>query len=427
VLFLFVLLYLTALYVRPGELFSALQALPVVDYLSGAALCIAMVTMTVSPRKFWDQPHDKFFIAYFLIAVASNPLNGWIAGGQETFMLFLPAAFCYFLIRAGVRSTGQIKWTMRTLVLLNVFLAVNALLPIFAPEMAIFTPMETAEGVRIQGTGIFSDPNDLGMTLVMTLPMVMSTMVGGRVSVFSRAGAAFALVIILTACYYTNSRGTMLGIAIVFTIYAYRRVGAVVAIMMAGIAFSAILAFGPSRMANVSSSEASAQGRIQAWVAGYDMLQSSPIWGVGWQRFDDIHYRVAHNSFVHVLGELGIIGAFCFMGMYYWYFVSLRRQQAVAAGTIAAPAPTRPAVVRIARDLSDSGVGLLTAMCFLSRQYTVTAFILLALVACLASASDEQRPRNTSTLVAHGLAVGSLTFVGIVFFYVVARVLAQYG
>jgi O-antigen ligase len=444
VLFLFVLLYIAALYVRPGELFSFFQDMPVVDYLSGGAFVVASATIMVNPRKFWDQPHDKFFLAYFLMIVVSNPLNGWFGGGEEAFWLFLPVAFCYFLIRAGVRSIGQIKWCTRTLVVLNVFLAVNALLPIFAPEVAGVRAMETREGVRIQGTGIFNDPNDLGMTLVMVLPMIMSTVTGKGIRFLSRIAAAAGFFVIIVACYYTNSRGTMLGLGVVLSIFAYRRFGVIFASMIAGAALIGILAFGPSRMSNVSADDASAQGRIQAWAAGYDMLQRSPIWGVGWQRFDDLHYRVAHNSFVHTLAELGMLGAICFVGIYYWYFVGLRPstvvQQAAVNGrahspplsTKAVPAAPKPRSAlaagpeRLARDLSDAGIGLLTAMCFLSRQYTVTAFIPVALAASFASATDNQQSRGQESFVRAALSIPTLTFAGIVLFYLVSRGLVQW-
>jgi putative inorganic carbon (hco3(-)) transporter len=446
VLFFFVLLYLAALYVRPGELFSSFQDLPLVDYLSGGALVVASATIMVSPRKFWDQPHDKFFLAYFLMVVVSNPLNGWVGGGEEAFWLFLPVAFCYFLMRAGVRTVGQIKWCTRALVVLNIFLAVNALLPIYAPDIAGVRAMETREGVRIQGTGIFNDPNDLGMTLVMVLPFVLSTVTGRGIGFLSRVAAAAGLVVIMVACYYTNSRGTMLGLGVVFTIYAYRRFGLIFASTIAGAALIGIVAFGPSRMSNVSADDASAQGRIQAWAAGYDMLQRSPIWGVGWQRFDDLHFRVAHNSFVHAMAELGVLGALFFVGMYYWYFTGLR-----PAGVGAAQAPADPGKMptpaggrltagrpiakkrtaftmpdRLARDLSDAGIGLLTAMCFLSRQYTVTAFIPLALVASFASATDAEQNRGPERFMRSALSIPALTCAGIIGFYLVSRVLVQW-
>jgi putative inorganic carbon (hco3(-)) transporter len=481
VLFLCVLLYIAALYIRPGELFPSLQNTPIMDYLSAGSFAVAVVTMVMNPRKFWDQPHDKFFIAYFLIVIASNPLNGWIGGGQEAFTVFSPVVFCYFLMRVGVRTVEQVQWCTRTLVGLNVFLAVNALLPVFAPHLAGVEAMQTREGVRIQGTGIFNDPNDLGMTLVMTLPLVLSTIVGPA-RFTTRLFASASLIVILTACYYTNSRGTMLGLGIVFTIYAYRRFGIALAVALSSAALVGILAFGPSRMSNVSADEASAQGRIQAWAAGYEMLKESPVWGVGWQRFDDRHLLVAHNSFVHALAELGVVGALSFVGIYYSYFVSLRRyvgttpppattpssplrahmpspsarrsyglaKHATAeiarrttprpqygfsrvpnlqAAVVTAEQPTTTGALRqrIARDLSDAGVGLLTAMCFLSRQYTVTAFIPVALAASLTSAVTLSEPSGErGRTVQDLLVVPCLTFCAIVFFYTVSRVLVQY-
>ena len=35
------------------------------------------------------------------------------------------------------------------------------------------------------------------------------------------------------------------------------------------------------------------------------MLKFSPLWGVGYGSFADVHELVAHNSFVHCFAELG--------------------------------------------------------------------------------------------------------------------------
>ena len=53
------------------------------------------------------------------------------------------------------------------------------------------------------------------------------------------------------------------------------------------------------------------------------MLKSHPLTGVGYDQYTEYHYAVAHNSFVHTFAELGLIGAYIFVGMFYWYFKGL--------------------------------------------------------------------------------------------------------
>ena len=181
--------------------------------------------------------------------------------------------------------------------MLNVFLAFNGLLQVYEGAGIGSTAMQTKEGIRIQGTGIFNDPNDLGMTLVMTLPFVLSAFISRPSRFFARLLALPALCVLLMACYYTNSRGTILGLGAVFAVYAYRRFGPIKATMLATVGLTALLVLAPSRMSTVSAEESSAQGRVQAWAAAYRMFFQSPLTGIGFEQFSSHHEMVATTDF----------------------------------------------------------------------------------------------------------------------------------
>ena len=125
----------------------------------------------------------------------------------------------------------------------------------------------------------------------------------------------------------------------------------------------------PGRLRVITSAEESAQGRIQAWAAGVEMLKSKPVLGVGFAEFTNWHERVAHNSFVHVFAETGFVGIFFFVGTFYWFFVGNGPLRNVA-GAVASP---------MARDLWASCIGAVVCACFLSRQYVPVLYIPLAL------------------------------------------------
>lgn len=415
-----VLLYMAAIYVRPGEIVPAFGAIPILDYLSAIAAMGAGVSLLLSPRSFWGQPQDKLFLIYWMAVLVSNPAWGWIGGALEALTEFAPVVMCYFLIRLGVRNVAELRRFTRFFVVLNLFLAFNGLLQIYTGAgLGPVAAMETREGVRIQGTGIFNDPNDLGMTLVMTVPFILSAITGRGARFFGRVFGLAALAVILLACYYTNSRGTMLGLAMVLAAFMYRRFGFFSASTLAGIGLAALVALGPSRMATVSAEEASAQGRIQAWAAGYQMFFDSPVIGVGYRRFDDHHGLVAHNAFVHVLAELGLIGALAFVGMFYCSLRGLRRR----------PESNRQEDLnqqRLRQDLSNSVLGLLACICFLSRQYVVVPFISVALAACYASVTATGDADHQQTLFGNIVPVFVVTAAMIVFFYLISRFLAFY-
>lgn len=412
-----VLIYIAAIYIRPGEIVPSLANVPLLQYLtilSGLAVGLSLI---LDPRKFWDQPHDKAMLAYWGAITISNPAWGYLAGGPAAFSDFSPVVFCYFLMRLGVRTLPQVVRVTRLLVWLNLFLAANGLLQVFTGAgFGNVEAMDTREGIRIQGTGIFNDPNDLGMTLVMILPFVISGSLGRGTKFFRRLFSLLALTTLVAACYYTNSRGTILGLGAVLAAFAYRRYGPATASIFATVALSALLALGPSRMANVSADEDSAQGRIQAWAAGMQMFKESPLTGVGYRRFGDVHGLVAHNAFVHVLGELGFLGAMPFVAIFYWYFVGLRSRGDPAGDA---------GVESLRVNLTHAGIGLLVCITFLSRQYIVVPFILVALGASYARLVPRASQSENDGLW-HFTVIGSLTIALIIVFYLIARIFGRY-
>jgi O-antigen ligase len=412
-LYFFVVLYVAAIYIRPAEIVPAWTGTPILDWLAIGAAVAAVGSLALEPRKFWDWPQDKMLLLYYFALIVSNPLNGWLGGGFLGLSAFFPTVFCYFLIRLGVRTPAQVGRFTAVFVMLNVLLAANGLLQVFTGQgFGAVEAMETRDGARILGTGIFNDPNDLGMTLVMAVPFVLTTAFGSRSRFFARMSGLLALLLLVAACYYTNSRGTILGLGAVVAARMFRRFGITTATILASVALTALLTLGPSRMSMISAEEASAQGRIQAWSEGLQMFKSAPVSGVGFRRFSEYHELAAHNSFIHVLAELGFVGALAFVGMFYWLFVGLGR----------APAGDPPRA-RTTRDLSDSTVGLLTCICFLSRQYVVVPFIPLALGAGLGSATEDRRGNDVVQLT----RIAAITAALVLGFYVIVRVFARFG
>lgn len=392
--------------------------MPILDTLSVIGALAALLSLILKPRAFWAEPQDKFVLVYAMAIIISNPMRGWVGGGVVALTNFAPVIFCYFLIRMGVQSYPQLRRFIRLFILLNLFLTINGLMQVYlGAGFGDVEAMETHEGARIMGTGIFNDPNDLGMTLVMTVPFLLSSALGRGTRFFVRLFSIIVLVAILTACYYTNSRGTMLGLGVVFSAFVYRRYGLTLALTFGAIGLVGLLALGPSRMSTLSSDEESAQGRIQAWSEGLQMFKSSPIFGIGYRRYADEFGLVAHNAFVHVLGELGFLGAFPFVGLFYSFFRGMNREPTPEAAA-------SPLQLQLRNEIGDSMLGMLTCIMFLSRQYVVVPFVLIGLGACYATATGPRPVPANAPL--HFAITGILTVALIIFFYAIVLVLASF-
>ncbi|HOP47972.1 MAG TPA: O-antigen ligase family protein [Desulfobacteraceae bacterium] len=178
-------------------------------------------------------------------------------------------------------------------------------------------------------TGLFGDPNDLGLLLNSTLPFVLFFYLTGR---YKRI-ALIGMVIIVIAIISTFSRGAFLGLCVMglaFSVMVGRMMKRY--ILLAVLAFVLIFVFAPEshmeRMATIVNWETSKYGmtqrRIDAWKIGFMEGLKNPILGNGagtsvytmGRMSRDWH--VMHNSPLQVFMEMGLIGLFIYGLLFYF-------------------------------------------------------------------------------------------------------------
>jgi hypothetical protein len=287
----------------------------------------------------------------------------------------------FFLVLATVKDQKCLNILVVYLMVLISFIAFEGILQ-YKTGFAlggiepIMESHVTADGAldkvaRIRWYGVFNDPNDLGLLFIFAIPFLIEM---ARQRMF--LVPLVSLPLVFTSLYFTNSRGSMLAalasIAAYFIILYRNLKGAVIAVGLAALLFL----FGPSRMADISAQEESAHGRIEAWYQGYQMFKSNPIFGVGMGRYTEFHDLTAHNSFVLVMAETGVVGLFFFTGLIYYPLNALwdsvfkdnsERFTRSDLGTISA--------------VYASLLGMLVAIFFISRAYVLLPFLLIALAA----------------------------------------------
>jgi len=406
-LYAFVLLYVSLIYIRPAEIVPAWAAIPFVDIVTVLAALVVIFSLAAKPRPVANMPQDKLFLGFWaLIAISSFKV--WIVSVYTSWLAFTPIVVCYFLIRLGVNSRRQLNGLIYLLVGLNVFLAVNGILQF---QTGIGLGDVVMKFDRIYGTGIFNDPNDLGMTFVMSVPLLLLMIFRPSASFLLRLLGLAGLALVMVAMYYTNSRGAIVGMAAVIVFLSFARFRMIPAVLVAVVLVGVVTVAAPSRGSEIDAGESSAQSRIQSWAEGWNMLKLHPLTGVGYGQYTEYHIRVAHNSLVHTFAELGLLGAFCFVGMFYWYF----------KGVTLIPTEDKD-VASWRRALLASAVGMLTCGWFLSRQYVPIFYVLLAIGSCGTSlTAPADKLRTTRTDVAW---ISALTVAGVLLVYVSIRTMA---
>lgn len=319
-MFALILLYLILTVIRPQDYMPALAQFP----LMPAALILAFLGWLVSSEKDFGTPQILLLPTFLLAMMVSQLAAGWAGGALLQAEKFGPSVLAFLVLATAVSSSRQrVRSAMIVLTLCAFVLAVHGV------DQAIngvgWTGVGTSENGRIQYVGIFHDPNDLGMLFVTVLPMAVYLSAGGGIMrrLFWLAGAA----LLVYGIHLTKSRGTMLALLVVMGAYLWYRRGLIMAALAGIVGLGVMEALG-SRMQNLSVDESSAAGRIDAWYEGLYMFREHPVFGVGAGNFTDYNYLTAHNSFVLVLAETGIVGFtlwIAFVGYSFWMMLILVR------------------------------------------------------------------------------------------------------
>jgi O-antigen ligase len=410
VIYLCLIAYVVAIYLRPGDIWFKF---PFVDVVAAVSLVVAVWEYRRRPRVFWDLPHDKYVLGLGLAIVVSHVWWGRAVPAALALGAFIKIAFYYFLMRFALRELWQFQFLIRLLIALNVALAVSGIAQLYWGAGLGGVPVD-ASG-RIQGAGIFRNPNDLALSLVMFVPFLLDPITGVKGITTRRVLASSCLAVLLLALYYAESRGATLALLAILIVYAFKRFDRRIASVLTIAVLVVFFTLGPLRFrAPDSRARESTQLRLEAWQAGLDMFTSHPVFGVGYNRFGYLHTRAAHNSFLHVLAELGIFGAFFWVGIYYW----------VARGTLARP-PTSapPGVAAWQTPLQLSLIGALVCGWFHSRQYTLACFTLVGLGACyvalLPARKTDVDTRVSARSIVHIVAImiAAIMVVGLTIYF----------
>ena len=271
-----------------------------------------------------------------------------------------------------------------------------------------------------RATGTIGDANELAAALIPGFIMSLVLMVVLKRSPVARLLTAGTAFICILALFFTLSRGGLIGLgaallAAVLVGGRWRPVAlfAAVAIALGTVGFFAFVA-SPAERARVTEVQGGS-GRTDIWTVGMRMVRAHPVTGIGLGNFQNtsVHYllrpgeiqrseffvdqpKVAHNTFLQVLAEVGVPGLILFLMIIGF---SLR------AGIRAAWSFQRSGDLRmelVARGLVVSLCGLLAADFFLTANYSKQLWLLLGLCPALlviarneeAEAAEEEQPSS---------------------------------
>lgn len=381
--FFFLVLYTVAVLIRPHEF--SLETSKYIVIKIFAILAFLFTLTSLRPMKL--MPQHYLLLGFTPLIMMSAFLNGWGGGGIiQAQKFFVASIIPFFLYSNLITSIFRQKVLMYVCLLAALVMIYNGHI-----QQASFdgtmgygfggSASMGREEMRITYLGFFGDPNDLGMFLVMNLAFLGYF--------FSEKGGLNKIlmpIIFGLICYgvlMTGSRGTILGVlGVIFLYYFFKKAGVkliIFAIILAPIAATLMSKFG-----GFSSSGSSANGRLEAWYAGIQMLISNPVFGVGKSNFMDYHELVAHNSYIHVAGEMGFPGYSIWGGTIVLSMLAAFRinKEFNSWDKVEEDQELKAryaAEIKMNQTLFYSMIGFMITAFFLSRQFSLLLFIFLGM------------------------------------------------
>ena len=394
--FFFFCLLNAVLFLRPAEIVPGLEGLPIyqIVILANILVSFPIILKQLDIQDLRAHP-ITFCVLGVLFAVPLSHIRHfdfWSA--RYSFMEFGKTVLYYLLLVAVIRNEGRLNRLFTVLLMLLAGMTMLSLLHnhgvIHIPQLesvgqSDFDPV-TGERIvyeRLRSTGIFNDPNDFAMILIVGIALGLHRFAaaGTFAKLFWLALlAAFAYALVLT-----KSRGGFIGLFLCLGVMTYAKWGWKRA-AIAGCLMLPLLAAGFAMRNDGGLESGTGQSRIQIWAEGFSLWKNTLTFGIGQGMYSEEVGHVAHNSFVHCYVELGLFGGTMFFGCFYFAIRTLLEQRGepeIASDEVA-----------LGRTMLSLAIvsGAAASMLSLSRAYTIPPYLVLGLATATIDLNGQQAP-----------------------------------
>jgi O-antigen ligase len=459
---LFVLTTAT-LFIRPGEIFPATESWPIFQVLILSTLAVAHPELIEQLRleQLVRFPVLLCVLGMTVSIALSLVMQGDFYNARYGAFDYGKVAAYFFLLVALVNTLPRLRLFLGITIILILIMAVVAILSKYHIVHLYGAQTEIVRGDggwneatqsgtifdQLQGWGIFSDPNDFALILVLAIIGALYFITESQ-SLLPRLLWCVPLATLMFAFALTKSRGGLLSLLAGLGIWMVSRFGMKRAIVLGIFVMPLLLAMVAGRQTNIDIGDANdtAQSRIRLWRDGIGFIKSSPIWGVGYNTYGLRTDNVAHNSYLHCYAELGFIGGTFFLGLFVLPIMGVcsprtqKRFQRVgdflmppAEGLKAEEIPfdyLGPELAHLRSVILAIGVAYAVGLFSLSRSYACSTYLMLGMVVSLSMLIAAKNPgavARLSTRMTLMLISASVFWLGFLVVFVKVMVKAAGG
>ncbi len=371
-------LFTFVLYFRPYELFPSLAG------LSSTAFWIAIATLVVfipaqlglENRISIRPPPVNFALllmlaALFSVPLANEPFRAWYA------CLDFAKVIAMFIVMVNVvRTETRLRLLIWLIVIASAVFSFAAINDYRLGKLAM-------RGVRIEGVigGMFSNPNDLALHLVMMVPIAIGFSFASR-GLLKKLVLFFAALLFIGGIVVTFSRGGFLGLFFAVAFGAWKlapRNRVLVMSFLAAVALALMVTVPSTYRSRISTTEDdSAVARVDDLKRSVFVAVRHPLLGVGMENY--ILYsnanKATHNAYTQVAADLGLPALLIYVMLLVTTFKSLNEIQR-------ATAIQKSHYFYLSVGLQASLIGYMVASFFASVAYLWYVYYLVGYCICL--------------------------------------------
>ncbi|MFE8602386.1 O-antigen ligase family protein [Archangium violaceum] len=394
----FLLAFLAAIYISPGEWIPGLARFRPALLLSALSTGLMVLGRMGRREKLWvDGQRGALLLTFCGLVFASLSWSLYPDATEFAAVELLKWVLVYLTLVNLVTTERRLLWACLALIVGSLFTSRG----VIAWHQA---GVDMVEGYRARWVGVYADPNRMAMSVGIIVPLAVAVLVRKQSPWLVRLTCGLAAALAITAMVLSYSRGGFLGLvaaAGTWVLLERNLTRTLVVVVAAG----AMLMLSPqsfwnrTRTVGTYEADASAMSRVEAWTVASRVSVEHPLLGVGagtfpyaWRLYGPVgstRVYAAHNVFLQVISDLGFVGLGLFLA-----FIG------AALGPLWTLARDRERGWLV-RALAAAVVGHLVSCLFAGFLVAVHFYVLFGLAACadrLARAARQVPEEGTSGL-----------------------------
>ena len=393
--------WLTAFYLiycaRPGDLMPGWGVVPLAKVSGGLAALSLLFSIGRTPRNIGDLPKEAFYLLFLIILLFASALLSpvWKGGALAT-------AVDFSKVFVGFTLTFLLVTTLRRF---------RRIVFIQSASVAVVSCVALVKGHSVPRLldvipgGLYSNPNDLGFAIVLSVPFCLAFLIAARGFV-RKVAWAIGIVAMLAALMLTASRAGFIDLIIAGTVLLREfGVKGKRPYLIGGAAFLCLVLFlvvGKDLTVRLNgivesgssgeqdSAHASYEERRLLMVKSVDAMVHYPLLGVGPRDFQIYSgvWRDVHASYLQIAVEGGIPVLVLYLLFFFRGFVNLRALGAIKN-------LDRETVLFFGA-LKSSLIGFVVGACFAPEAYQFYPYFAVCYTSVLLAITKERQGAQVS-------------------------------